>query len=201
MSDTGLTLIGAGGHARSLLALLRRLALDVSQIVDPAARPDEQIMGIPVRLQPTLLSGPLVLAIGDNLKRQQAFLQWTAELYQSLLQAPDALVDPSARFGIANQVLSGCYIGPQVVAGDNNLFNTRCIVEHEVQLGSHCHIAVAAILLGRAQLGDRCMIGAGAVVRDGVRLGNDVILGAQAFAAADLLEPGVYAGVPARKIK
>jgi len=44
-------------------------------------------------------------------------------------------------------------------------------------------------------------IGTDATINDGVEIGEGVIIGAKAFVNRDCLEPGVYAGIPARKIK
>jgi len=44
-------------------------------------------------------------------------------------------------------------------------------------------------------------IGTDATINDGVKIGEGVIIGAKTFVNRDCLEPGVYAGIPARKIK
>lgn len=44
-------------------------------------------------------------------------------------------------------------------------------------------------------------IGAAAIILPGVTIGEKVVIAAGAVVSSDALEPGVYAGVPARKIK
>jgi acetyltransferase-like isoleucine patch superfamily enzyme len=45
----------------------------------------------------------------------------------------------------------------------------------------------------------RPCLGAGSVVRDRVQICHDVVVGAGAAVVGDLVEPGTYVGVPARK--
>ena len=44
-------------------------------------------------------------------------------------------------------------------------------------------------------------IGTNATINDGVKIGEGVIIGAKSFVNKDCLEPGVYVGIPVRKIK
>lgn len=50
-------------------------------------------------------------------------------------------------------------------------------------------------------IGDHCWIGAGATLLSGTRVADNVAIGACALLHGDLAEPGIYAGVPARRIR
>ena len=80
------------------------------------------------------------------------------------------------------------------------IVNTGGIVEHDCIVGDCVHVSVNSILAGRSSLGDRVFLGAGAVVIDGISVGSDVTIGAGAVVAESIQLPGIYAGVPARKI-
>ena len=197
-----LTVFGAGGHARSVIALLQSIQKQVVAVLDPAPRPGEQILGVPVySCQKAVLSDySLVLAIGDNRERAARLQQFSSAVYTLPLIHALAQVHDQAQIGPASQCFAGCYLGPEVRIGRNNLINTRAILEHEVQVGDHNHVSVAAVLLGRVRLGNFCFIGAGAVIRDSVSICDGVTIGANAYVAKSITEPGVYAGVPARKL-
>jgi len=45
------------------------------------------------------------------------------------------------------------------------------------------------------------MLGAGATVRDGRCIGDDIVIGAGAVVVSDLIQPGVYVGVPAKSLQ
>jgi serine acetyltransferase len=50
-------------------------------------------------------------------------------------------------------------------------------------------------------IGDCVYIGTNAVIREGVHICDGVTIGAGAVVLNDITESGVYAGVPAKKIK
>jgi acetyltransferase-like isoleucine patch superfamily enzyme len=51
------------------------------------------------------------------------------------------------------------------------------------------------------RIGNRVWLGVGVIVLPGVTIGDDVVVGAGAVVTRDCLEPGLYAGVPAERIR
>jgi acetyltransferase-like isoleucine patch superfamily enzyme len=79
--------------------------------------------------------------------------------------------------------------------------NTHSTIEHDVTLADWVHIAPGATLSGGVTVGRFSMIGAGATVIEGTNISADTIVGAGATVVHDIVEPGVYAGCPARRLK
>lgn len=50
-------------------------------------------------------------------------------------------------------------------------------------------------------MGQRVLIGAGAVVLPGVTIADDVTIGAGSVVPDNIVEPGTYVGMPARRIQ
>lgn len=73
-----------------------------------------------------------------------------------------------------------CYICPQVMT--NNLNHNREQV-------------------GGAHIGKDCFIGTNATLAAGIEIASGTIIGAKAFVTKSITEPGVYIGIPARRIK
>lgn len=198
-------IVGAGGHSRSLIALLSACNISVEGILDRSITPGEKILGIPVfdfnGESAELFGHYYVLAIGDNTARRDALTEFGARIYASPLIHPSALRDPSSTVSRFCQVFAGAYIGPQAEVGENVILNTHSIVEHEARVGEDSHIAVGAKILGRAHVGKRCFIGAGAVVKDNVSICDDVTVGANSFVNKSIYEPGTYVGSPVRWLK
>jgi UDP-3-O-[3-hydroxymyristoyl] glucosamine N-acyltransferase len=71
-------------------------------------------------------------------------------------------------------------------------------IGHNVRIGADCVLAGQVGVGGSARIGDRVRLAGRAGVLDHVRIGDDVTLGAGSAAFADLPEPGVYWGQPAR---
>jgi UDP-3-O-[3-hydroxymyristoyl] glucosamine N-acyltransferase len=58
-----------------------------------------------------------------------------------------------------------------------------------------------AKISGNVTIGNSVLIGAGATIKEKVQICDDVVIGAGAVVVKSIVEPGVYAGVPAKKIK
>ena len=110
-----------------------------------------------------------------------------------------AYVAPTARIGRGTFVGAGAVVAPHAVVGEFTQVNRQVSIGHDSKLGRFGKTGPGAIVCGLVVVGDRYYLGAGAVVRDRVRIGHDVVVGMGAAVVEDLLEPGTYVGVPARK--
>ena len=70
-----------------------------------------------------------------------------------------------------------------------------------MQVGAFSHVAPCAALGGEARVGRGVLVGAGVSLLPGVRICDGVTLGAGAVVRDEIVEPGVYAGVPARRVR
>lgn len=118
--------------------------------------------------------------------------------FPSLIHAA-AYVSPTARVGRGTYVGAGAVVAPHAVVGEFTQVNRSVSIAHDVTLGSFGRTGPGAIVCGLVTVGDRFYLGAGSVVRDRVRIGSDVFVGMGAAVVGDLIEPGTYVGVPARR--
>ena len=79
------------------------------------------------------------------------------------------------------------------------LINSNVSIGHDVCVGEFSNVNLGANLAGCVQVGDCTLIGMGANVIEGNRIGNDVTIGAGAVVTKNLIEKGVYLGIPAIK--
>jgi sugar O-acyltransferase (sialic acid O-acetyltransferase NeuD family) len=195
--------LGAGGHARAVIALLTDCGFTVAGIYDPAfsAVREEFICG--VRLKGALPSKELevVLAIGDGQLRKLSYSSEEIRVVQESIIHPEAFIGLGVNTGISNLIFPRAVLHTEVKLGANNIINTGCILEHETVIGNHNHISVGTVLCGRVTIGDNCFVGAGTTIIDKVKVGSNVTIGAGSVVIRDILEPGVYVGNPARRIR
>lgn len=204
-------IIGTGGHCRVVLSLLfEKKEYEVIGCIELGMpRKNEIIMGVPVigsdfdlELYSKYTNLDVFLAIGDNKKRAN----WLEKAHMLNFNTPN-LISPSAsihssvQMGEANIVCGNAWIGPETVITDNNLINTAVVIEHEVKIGSHCHLAPSSTVCGRCYINNNCFIGAGATVINNIELAIDTKIGAGSTLIQNILKPNrTYVGTPAKRL-
>lgn len=113
----------------------------------------------------------------------------------------NAIINESVLIGEGSQIFDGVIINSDSSIGDFTILNTNSTVEHDCQIGNYCHIATGAVLSGGIKLGDFCMVGSNAVLVQYREIVENSMIGAGAVVNRDIEVPGIYAGVPARKIR
>jgi len=204
MKPVGLIVLGFGGHARSVADVALENGVRDLLFVTPTAQPGESWAGHPVlsALPESIPDGwQVFLAQGGNLLRRNAWLSVRVRsLELSTIIAHSASVSQRAIISPGVFIGHQAHVGPNATVGEGSILNTGSVTEHDAKIGSFAHISVNSTVAGYACVGDRTFIGAGATVIDKVSIGDDVTLGAGAVAPKDIVEPGVYVGVPARPL-
>ena len=72
-------------------------------------------------------------------------------------------------------------IGAGAKIGKNCIINTGSIIEHDSNIGDHCHVSTRAILNGGVILKSNSFIGSGAVIRQNITIGENCIISANTF--------------------
>ena len=209
-----MVIIGAGGHARSVLWALRSTGEhELIAVTDPdRARHGSEVDGVVIaggddRLADLRSEGVEGAALGvggtgDNGPRRRLF-EMLSELGFALpciVHAHAAVADRSA-LGRGTVVLAGAVVGPGASVGEDVIVNTGALLEHDTVVGDHAHVASGAALAGGARIGQDAHIGAGAVVLEGVHVGPGALVGAGAVVLENVASGTVVVGVPAREMR
>lgn len=193
-----LVLLGAGGHARVLAALIRSAGHPVLGVCDPTlaaegiSRWEElDVLGDDRaldRLPPDRVA--LVLGIGQLARgnlRERLYAAWRARGYVfPALVHPSAWIASGVVLGVGVQVMAGVVIQPGCAIGENSIVNTRAGVDHDCCIGRDVHVAPGATLCGTVTVEDGAFIGAGATVIQGLRVGARAVVGAGVTLVQDL---------------
>jgi sugar O-acyltransferase (sialic acid O-acetyltransferase NeuD family) len=176
---------------------------DVSATDRDAARCSGELLpGVPASLLEIALppATEVHIAIGNPHARQAESRAIGSQRLATVIH-PDASVSPHARIGAGCFVAARSVVAPKAVLGSCVIVNHGAVVDHDVEVGDFCHIAPNATLGGHVRLGQRVLIGAGASVLPGLSICDDATVGAGGVVTASITSAGVYAGVPARRVR
>lgn len=202
-------IIGASGHGREVLWLLRQMnAVDDRFCIRGFVDDNESLHGVDICGVPVLgpLSflndvGPAAAAMGIGLPRIKKIV--VDKLRHLPLRWP-ALVAPSAQLSEYVTIGQGCTIcanttvTTQVGLGDFALVNIGATISHDVTVGRGVMISPGVHLTGNVTIGDWVNLGAGVDIIPGVHVGDEAIIGAGTVVIRDVPPGATAVGNPAR---
>ncbi len=204
MTRARIAVVGAGGHAKVVVATLLASGFEVRWIVDDdVSKHGAKVLGITV-------SGPVasladatcdgaVLGIGDNRVRQR-LARGLAAPWITVIH-PAAWVDPTVKVGAGTVVFAGAVVQADTVLGAHAIINTGATVDHDCNIGDFGHIAPGATLAGGVTVGEGAFLGAGSVAIPLAKIGPWATVGAGAVVLSEVPPGEVVVGVPARRIE
>jgi sugar O-acyltransferase (sialic acid O-acetyltransferase NeuD family) len=196
-----LHVIGAGGHAKVVIATARAAGFQTIEVADDNAQLwGSTILGArvtgPVAAILERTDAIAVLAIGENATR--ARLGKAAHCQFVAIVHPSAVVESTVEIGIGTVVFAGTVIQPDTRLGAHVIVNTGASIDHDNTIGDAAHLAPGSRLAGNVTVGEGALIGIGAVVIPGRSIGAWSRVGAGAAVIRDVAPGATVVGVPAR---
>lgn len=202
--DNDIYLIGAGGHAKVILALLEEQGRKCLGIYDDnKALCGKTLLGVPIIGVVNELADKngisAVIAIGNNNVRKHIAgtfhnLHWTTLIH------PYSWVHKSVKIQEGSVIFAGAVIQPDARIGKHTIINTSASIDHDCVIGNFCHIAPGCHLAGRVNVEDNTFIGVGTAVIPSISIISNTTIGAGAVVVNDIKETGTYIGIPAKRI-
>jgi sugar O-acyltransferase (sialic acid O-acetyltransferase NeuD family) len=207
-----IVVLGGSGHAKVLISVLKKADYRVIGYVDPIDH--GTVLGVPWLGEDEILSDirsrhpECLAAIGLGKIEAGSGRRW--QLHAQLqdmgfimppIISPHAVVNEDVELGAATVVFDGAVINSGTQIGQACIINTNSTVEHDCRIGDNVHISPGANLSGGVLMGDHCMVGIGANIIQGISVISACLIGAGATVVNDLVEPGIYLGAPAFKLK
>lgn len=194
-------LIGAGGHAKVILALLEAQGRKCLGIYDDnEQRQGTTLLGVPVigavREMPDRCDISAVIAIGDNAVRKRIAESFRNICWATLVH-PHSWVHGSVKIEEGSVVFAGAVIQPDTHIGKHTIINTSASVDHDCRIGDFCHIAPGCHLAGGVTVGDNTFTGIGTEIIPNISMISGTTIGAGSVVVKHITTGGVYLGVPA----
>lgn len=213
-NNVTLYLFGAGGHARELSQLIYHHESTNYQITAVVKELNENI-NVPFSkkvitevhfnniIENTKKDVAVVLGIGDPRVRKNIVERYSSysNIKYPIIAPLTHYLDETINISEGVVITKNVSLTTNIKLGKHVHLNTASTLCHDVKIGEYTIISPGAVLCGNVTIGTRCFIGAGAVIKNGVKIIQDTLVGAGAVVVKDILEPGTYVGVPARKLK
>lgn len=198
-----LIILGAGGHGKVIADNALKNGYENICFVDDHAT--GMCMGFPIIGTTADTSRfddgktDFVIGVGNNEIRkkisEQHNVKWTTLIH------PSAQIGANVLIGTGTVVMAGAIVNTCSTIGAHCIINTGAILEHDNKIGDFVHISPGAALAGTVSIGKGTHIGIGASVINNVEICEHCVIGAGAVVVKSIKDRGVYAGVPARKIR
>ena len=206
----GLLIAGASGHGKVIADIAVKLKQYEKILFLDDDRSIHEIMGFPVIH--TIMSDKklfaqwfgdldieVVIAIGNSqirMRKQQMFEE--AGIQIATLIHPSAVIGQDVTIGAGTVIMANAVVNSASRIGKGCIINTAASVDHDNQIEDYVHVSVGSHLAGTVFVGRHTWIGAGAVVSNNLKLCEECTIGAGAVVVKDILQKGIYIGVPAR---
>jgi UDP-perosamine 4-acetyltransferase len=204
----GVVVVGASGHAKVVIEILRAMGEEVDFCVGNEASP-ATCLGVSVlkgdaHLERLRERGyhRVFVAVGSNAVRArlgEAVQRLGFELVNAI--SPQALISPTARIGKGVAVMAGAVINADSLIDDLVIVNTGATIDHDCHIGAAVHIAPQCGLAGNVTVGEGSFLGIGCKVIPRVSIGTGVTVGAGGVVVNPLPDGTLAVGVPARPVE
>lgn len=188
-------LVGFGGHAREVMAQMGeelKCFVDDDYVVDgtfPLSEFDPNKFTIMI----AVANSKDRLSICQRLPKETNYFSWIH---------PTALIlDPNIRIGEGSFIGAHSIITTNVKIGKHSILNRANHIGHDCIIGDYFSAMPGAIVSGNVEIGDIVYMGNNSSIKEKLSITSNVTIGMNAAVIKNLDKPGVYVGVPSKKIR
>lgn len=197
-------IIGAGGHGKVIADIVLSAGNTLLGFLDDG-KVGQSHVGFPVLgKQEDYVNYPnaeFLIAVGNAAARQRIAKEMAGVRWHTAIHPTAVISKLDVIIGEGTVVMANAVINPGASIGRHCIVNTAAVVEHDNIIEDYVHISVGAKLAGVVTVGKSTWIGVGAVVKNATAICENCMIGAGAVVVKDIVEPGTYVGVPARRLQ
>ena len=166
--------IGAGGHAKAVLAALEANKICPAGIYDDdASRWGSDLLDIPIKGGLDAFSAlgetHAVIAIGDNAMRKKIAERFPDVSWMTVIH-PYSSIHRSVQIGPGTVILEATVLQPSIVLGQHCIINIGSIIGHDCVLESYVHSS-GGKLAGNVHVGEGVLLGANTTIHPNLKVG------------------------------
>ncbi len=194
-------ILGTGGFAIELCALLRAAGRTVAGFVGPEGADDlpAPYLGGDAALDRIEPDADILIAVGapDVRERLSNMIRSKGRRFATFI-SPAAFVAGDAVIGEGVIIYPNATVHARVRLEPGILINSNASIGHETQIGAFTNVGPGVSVGGRCHIGTAVYLGIGCSVLEQLTIAPKTVIGAGAVVVRDIESAGTYAGVPAR---
>ena len=195
-------IIGAGGFGREVywgLSFIERV--NTKFFVDDKYWDGKNNLILPIsKFNPNEYE--VVIAIGEPRDRFDMVQRLPKETkYFTHIHSTVQILGEDVEIGEGSIVCAGTIITTNVKLGKHAHLNLHTTIGHDCEIGDYFTTAPGAKISGNCKIYDCVYVGTNASIKQRLSIESFTTIGSNAAVVKDIEEPGVYAGVPVKKIK
>lgn len=192
-------LIGAGGFAREIKAHIGDYTIKCFVDDQYWAENDEYIFPLS-QFDPYQYE--VLVAIGDPRSRFDMIQKLPLNTkYFTFIHPSAQILGNDVTIGQGSIICAGCIITTNVKIGEHAQLNLHTTIGHDCEIGKYFTTAPGVKVSGNCKIYDCVYIGTNASIRQKINIHSLTTIGMNAAVVKDIESTGIYAGVPAKKIK
>ena len=188
-------LIGYGGHAREVMC---QMNMTLPCFVD-----DEYVVD---GTKPLSMFDPneyeVMIAIASSKNRYEIVQRLPQETkYFSFIHPTALIMDNSIEIGDGSFIGANTILTTNIKLGKHTILNRGVQIGHDCQIGNFFSAMPGVVVSGNVKINDFVYMGNNSSIREKLFVGGSVTIGMNGAVVKSIKEPGIYGGVPVKKIK
>ena len=188
-------LVGYGGHAKEVMS---QMGVKLTCFVD-----DKYVV---YGTKPLSEFNPkeyiLMVAISDSKDRYDIIQRLPKETQYFTWIHPTALImDDDINIGEGSFIGAYSILTTNINIGKHSILNRSNHIGHDCEIGDYFSAMPGSIVSGNVKINDCVYIGTNSSVKEKISIHSLTTIGSNAAVVKNIEEPGIYVGVPSKKIK
>lgn len=182
-----LILVGAGGHARSIIDIVEsNNDWEIYGLVGIHREIGKNILGYEVigtdedlhSIYSKCNNAIIALGkIGKCDKREIVGLELEKIGFNfPTIKSNSSYLSKHSSIGYGTSIGHGVIINAGSKIGSHCILNSKSLIEHDCIIHDHCHISTGVIINGGCEVGGNSFIGSGSIIREGVKIPPNTII-------------------------
>lgn len=144
----------------------------------------------------------VLVAIGDSKDRFDMVQKLPKDTkYFTFIHPSAQLLDDNIEIGEGSIICAGCILTTNIKIGKHTHLNLQTTVGHDCEIENYFTTAPGVKISGNCKIYDCVYVGTNASIKQKISIHSLSTIGMNAAVVKNIEEPGIYVGIPAKKIR